>query len=125
LKINTPLRWTKTEEIPMRKLMTIAAAGALLAGIAVANAQTPNAPGSTPGAGSPGQDQRGGDMEGSKKTPGSADTRVKDAPPSTSGAATTAPSTSPNAMAPAQKNDSSIHQSAGDRDSRGTPKDSK
>jgi hypothetical protein len=36
-----------------------------------------------------------------------------------------APSTRPNAMAPAQKNDSSIHQSAGDRDSRGTPKDSK
>jgi hypothetical protein len=28
----------------------------------------------------------------------------------------------PNAMAPAQKNDSSIHQSGGDRDSRGTPK---
>jgi hypothetical protein len=109
----------------MKKLMTIAAAGALLAGIAVANAQTPNAPGSTPGAGSPGQDQRGGDMEGSKKTPGSADTRVKDAPPSTSGAATTAPIAKPNAMAPAQKNDSSIHQSGGDRDSRGTPKDSK
>jgi len=105
----------------MRKLMTIAAAGALLTGIAVANAQST----STPGAGSPGQDQRGGDMEGSKKTPGSADTRVKDAPPSTSGAATTAPSTRPNAMAPAEKNDSSIHQSAGDRDSRGTPKDSK
>jgi hypothetical protein len=103
----------------MRKLMTIAAAGALLAGVAVANAQST----STPGAGSPGQDQRGGDMEGSKKTPGSADTRVKDAPPSTSGAATSAPVAKPNAMAPAQKNDSSIHQSGGDRDSRGTPKD--
>jgi hypothetical protein len=105
----------------MRKLMTIAAAGALLTGIAAANAQST----STPGAGSPGQDQRGGDMEGSKKTPGSADTRVKDAPPSTSGAAMPAPSTRPNTMAPAEKNDSSIHQSAGDRDSRGTPKDSK
>ena len=105
----------------MRKLMTIAAAGALLTGITVANAQST----STPGAGSPGQDQRGGDMEGSKKTPGSADTRVKDAPPSTSGAAMPAPAAKPNAMAPAEKNDSSIHQSGGDRDSRGTPKDSK
>jgi hypothetical protein len=106
----------------MKKLMITAAAGALLAGITVANAQST----STPGAGSPGQDQRGGDMEGAKKTPGSADTRVKDAPPSsTSGAATTAPPARPNAMAPAQKNDPSIHQSAGDRDSRGTPKNPK
>jgi hypothetical protein len=103
--------------------MTIAAAGALLAGITVANAQTPNAAGSTPGAGSPGQDQRGGDVEGSKKTPGSADAKVKDAPPSTSGAATTAKTPRPNAMAPAEKNDPSIHQSGGDRDSRGGPKD--
>lgn len=101
----------------MRKLMTIAAASALLAGITVANAQST----STPGAGAAGQDQRGGDAEGSKKTPGSADAKVKDAPPSTSGAATTAKT--PNAMAPAQKNDPSIHQSGGDRDSRGGPKD--
>ncbi len=108
----------------MRKLMTIAAAGALLAGIAVANAQTTNAPGSTPGAGSAGQDQRGGDMEGSKKTPGTP--QVKDAPPSESGSATSGAGSTvktPNAMAPAMKNDSSIHQSTGDRNSRGGPKD--
>ena len=103
----------------MRKLMTIAAASALLAGITVANAQTTNAPGSTPGAGSAGQDQRGADMEGAKKTPGTP--QVKDAPPSTSGAATTLKT--PKAAGPAMKNDSSIHQSTGDRDSRGGPKD--
>ena len=102
----------------MRKLMTIAAAGALLAGIAVANAQSTKTPlGSTPGAGAPGQDERGGDME---KTPGAP--KVKDAPPSaTSGAAPTTPA--PKAAGPAMKNDSSIHQSTGDRDSRGTPKE--
>jgi hypothetical protein len=105
----------------MKKLMTIAAAGALLAGISVANAQTTNSPGSTPGAGSAGQDQRGGDME---KTPGQA--KTKDAPPSvgTSGAATTSPAPKAGgAMNGSMKNDDSIHQSGGDRDSRGTPKD--
>jgi hypothetical protein len=63
-------------------------------------------------------------MEGGKKTPGTP--QVKDAPPSTSGSATSGAAArvkTPNAAGPAMKNDSSIHQSAGDRDSRGTPKD--
>jgi hypothetical protein len=97
----------------MRKWIAMSAAAVLLGGVAAASAQSP----STPGAGSPGQDQRGADQAGAKKTPGTPTT--KDAPPEqTTG---TAPRTgAPQPPSASDKN--SIHQSTGDRDSRGTPK---
>src|SRR5712691_6204433 len=62
----------------MKKLLTAAAALALLAGVTAASAQQ----GGTPGAGMPGQDERGdtGQAPGGPKTPGTP--QVKDAPPS-------------------------------------------
>ena len=62
----------------MKKLLTAAAALALLAGVTAASAQQ----GGTPGAGMPGQDERGdtGQAPGGPKTPGTPN--VKDAPPS-------------------------------------------
>jgi hypothetical protein len=100
----------KDQEDTMKTWIAMGAAAALLAGVTVASAQNAG----TPGAGSAGQDQRGGDME---KTPGTP--KVKDAPPSatTGAAAPAAP-----AKAPSMDDKSSIHQSGGDRDSRGTPK---
>jgi hypothetical protein len=103
----------KHEETTMKKWIAIGAATALLAGVTAASAQSP----STPGAGSPGQDQRGADQAGAKKTPG--EPMTKDAPPEqTTGAAprTGAP------KAPSAADTNLIHQSTGDRDSRGTPK---
>jgi hypothetical protein len=98
----------------MKKWIAMSAAAALLAGVTVASAQSPT---SNPGAGAAGQDQRGGDEAGAKKTPGTANT--KDAPPEmTTGVA---PKTGP-VKAPSMSDKDSIHQSGGDRDSRGTPK---
>jgi hypothetical protein len=98
----------------MKTWIAMGAAAALLTGVTIASAQ--NA--STPGAGSAGQDQRGADMEGSAKTPGTP--KVKDAPPSTTtGAAPAARAP----KAPGMEDKSSIHQSTGDRDSRGGPKE--
>jgi hypothetical protein len=103
----------RQQENDMKTWIAMSAAAALLAGVTIASAQNT----STPGAGAAGQDERGADMEGSSKTPGTP--KVKDAPPSvTTGAA--APRVAP--KAPAMNEKSSIHQSAGDRDSRGTPK---
>jgi hypothetical protein len=103
----------KHEETTMKKWIAMSAAAALLAGITAASAQSP----STPGAGSPGQDQRGADQAGAKKTPGQPTT--KDAPPEqTTGVAPRAGAP----KAPSMGDKESIHQSAGDRDSRGTPK---
>jgi hypothetical protein len=98
----------------MKKWIAMSAAAALLAGVSVANAQSP----STPGAGSAGQDQRGGDQAGAKKTPGQATT--KDAPPEQQTTGQAPRTGAPKAPSASDKN--SIHQSAGDRDSRGTPK---
>jgi hypothetical protein len=91
--------------------IAMGAAVALLTGVTIASAQTS----STPGAGSAGQDQRGGDME---KTPGTP--KTLDAPPSATTGAAGPVTTAPMPVSPSDK--SSIHQSAGDRDSRGTPK---
>jgi hypothetical protein len=103
----------KNEERIMKKWIAMSAAAVLLAGVTAASAQSP----ATPGAGSPGQDQRGADQAGAKKTPGQPMT--KDAPPEqTSGAA---PRSGP-AKPPSMSDKNSIHQSTGDRDSRGTPK---
>jgi hypothetical protein len=103
----------KHEETIMKKWIAMSAAAALLAGVTAASAQSP----STPGAGSPGQDQRGADQAGAKKTPGEPTT--KDAPPEqTTGVAPRAGVP----KAPSMSDKDSIHQSAGDRDSRGTPK---
>jgi len=97
----------------MNKWITLGAAAALMAGISIAGAQTK----STPGAGSPGQDESGATAAGSAQTPGQA--KTKDKPPSvTTGAAPKmgAP------KAPSVSDKNSIHQSAGERDSRGLPK---
>jgi len=97
----------------MSKWIAMGAAAALIAGISIANAQTA----STPGAGSPGQDQSGATAAGDTKTPGQA--KSKDQPPSaTTGAAPKAGA--PKAPSVTDKN--TIHQSGGDRDSRGGPK---
>ena len=96
----------------MKTLIAMSAAAALLAGVTVASAQSA----STPGAGSAGQDQRGADMEGSAKTPGTP--KVKDAPPS----ATTGAAMRQGPKVPAETDKATVHQSGGDRDSRGTPK---
>jgi hypothetical protein len=98
----------------MRKLIAIGAALALLGGVSVANAQSTG----TPGAGSAGQDQRGADKAGSVKQ-GPAQKSEKDAPPST---ATTGAGPSGAPKAPSASDKNSIHQSAGDRDSRDFPK---
>lgn len=99
----------------MRKLTTTFAAVSILAGIAAANAQTP-------GAGAPGQDQRPADQQAQPKMPGAP--AAKDAPPSSGAMGTTGagPYERPSPASPAVRNDPSIHQSTGDRDSRGTPK---
>src|SRR5215472_16169218 len=103
----------KHEETTMKKWIAMSAAGALRAGVAAASAQSP----ATHGAGSPGQDQRGADQAGAKKTPG--EPLTKDAPPEqTTGAAPRAGAPKP----PSAADTNSIHQSSGDRDSRGTPK---
>lgn len=97
----------------MSKWIALGAAAALMMGISMASAQTA----STPGAGSPGQDQSGASAAGSEQTPGQA--KVKDKPPSqTTGAAPKMDA--PKAPAASDKN--SIHQSGGDRNSRGLPK---
>jgi hypothetical protein len=97
----------------MSKLITLGAAVALIAGLSIANAQTA----STPGAGSAGQDQSGATASGTAQTPGQP--KVMDKPPSqTTGAA---PSHGP-VKAPSATDKMSIHQSGGDRDSRGLPK---
>jgi hypothetical protein len=98
----------------MRKLIAMGAALALLGGVTVANAQSAG----TPGAGSAGQDQRGADKAGGVKQ-GPAEKSEKDAPPST---ATTGAGPSGPAKAPSMSDKNSIHQSTGDRDSRGLPK---
>src|SRR5215831_2286742 len=98
----------------MKKWIAMGAALALLGGVTVANAQSP----STPGAGSPGQDQRPQDKAGSvKQAP--AEKSEKDAPPST---ATTGAGQMGAPKAPSAADKNSIHQSTGDRDSRGYPK---
>lgn len=98
----------------MNKWKLLGAAAALIAGLSIANAQSP----STPGAGSAGQDQSGATSAGSTQTPGVP--KVQDKPPSqqTTG---TAPKQGP-VKAPSASDKNSIHQSAGDRDSRGLPK---
>jgi hypothetical protein len=98
----------------MTKWIALGAAAALITGISIASAQTA----STPGAGSPGQDQSGATATGSAQTPGQP--KVKDKPPSqnTTGAA---PKMGP-PKAPSASDKNSIHQSGGDRDSRGLPK---
>jgi hypothetical protein len=106
----THQRNADNRRIPMKTLIAMSAAAALLAGVTIASAQTS----STPGAGSAGQDQRGGDME---KTPGTP--KVKDAPPST---ATSGAATRQGPKVPYETDKSAVHQSGGDRDSRGTPK---
>ena len=99
----------------MSKWIAMGAALALLGGVTVASAQ------STPGAGSPGQDQRGAEKEGTvKQSP--AQKSEKDAPPS---AATTGQGTMGAPKAPAAADKNSVHQSAGDRDSRDFPKEQK
>ena len=98
----------------MKKLIAMGAALALLGGVTVATAQST----STPGAGSAGQDQRGADKAGDVKQ-GPAQKSEKDAPPS---AATTGAGPSGAAKAPSAADKNSIHQSAGDRDSRDFPK---
>jgi len=101
----------------MSKWIAMGAALALLGGVTVASAQSP----STPGAGSPGQDQRGAEKEGAvKQSP--AQKSEKDAPPST---ATTGQGSMGAPKAPSATDKNSIHQSAGDRDSRDFPKDKK
>ena len=98
----------------MKKWIAMGAALALLGGVTVANAQSAG----TPGAGAPGQDQRGADKAGSvKQSP--AQKSEKDAPPST---ATTGAGPSGAPKAPSMTDKNSIHQSAGDRDSRDFPK---
>jgi hypothetical protein len=97
----------------MSKWIALGAAAALMMGISIAGAQTKG----TPGAGSPGQDQSGATAAGSAQTPGQA--KTKDKPPSVTtgaGAQTGAP------KAPSASDKNSIHQSTGDRDSRGLPK---
>lgn len=97
----------------MNKWIALGAAAALMTGISIAGAQTK----STPGAGSPGQDESGATAAGSAQTPGQA--KTKDKPPSvTTGAGPKmgAP------KAPSASDKNSIHQSAGERDSRGLPK---
>jgi len=97
----------------MSKWIALGAAAVLIMGMSIAGAQTK----STPGAGSPGQDQSGAAAAGSAQTPGQA--KVKDKPPSqTTGAAPTMGV--PKAPSASDKN--SIHQSAGERYSRGLPK---
>jgi hypothetical protein len=98
----------------MTKWKLLGAATALIAGLSIANAQSP----STPGAGSSGQDQSGATSAGSTQTPGQP--KVMDKPPSqqTTGAS---PSHGP-VKAPTAADKNSIHQSGGDRDSRGLPK---
>jgi hypothetical protein len=98
----------------MSKWIAMGAALALLGGVTVASAQSS----STPGAGSAGQDQRGGDKAGDVKQ-GPAQKSEKDAPPST---ATTGAGSSGAPKAPSMEDKNSIHQSTGDRDSRGLPK---
>jgi hypothetical protein len=98
----------------MSKWIAMGAALALLGGMTVASAQSS----STPGAGSAGQDQRGGDKAGDVKQ-GPAQKSGKDAPPST---ATTGAGSSGAPKAPSMEDKNSIHQSTGDRDSRGLPK---
>jgi hypothetical protein len=98
----------------MSKWIAMGAALALLGGVTVASAQSP----STPGAGSAGQDQRGADKAGAVKQ-GPAQKSEKDAPPST---ATTGAGSTGAAKAPSMSDKNSIHQSAGDRDSRDLPK---
>jgi hypothetical protein len=98
----------------MSKWIAVGAALALLTGVTVASAQNAG----TPGAGSAGQDQRGADKQGTIKQ-GPAQASEKDAPPST---ATTGAGMSGAPKAPAMDDKSSIHQSAGDRDSRDFPK---
>jgi hypothetical protein len=98
----------------MSKWIAVGAALALLTGVTVASAQSS----STPGAGSAGQDQRGADKAGGIKQ-GPAEKSEKDAPPST---ATTGAGSSGAPKAPSMDDKSSIHQSAGDRDSRDFPK---
>jgi hypothetical protein len=98
----------------MKKLIAMSAALALLGGVSIANAQSP----STPGAGAAGQDQRGADKAGDVKQ-GPAQKSEKDAPPS---AATTGAGPSGAPKAPSMSDKNSIHQSAGDRDSRDFPK---
>jgi hypothetical protein len=101
----------------MSKLIAMGAALALLGGVTVASAQGT----STPGAGSPGQDQRGAEKEGTvKQSP--AQKSEKDAPPST---ATTGQGTMGAPKEPSAADKNSIHQSAGDRDSRDFPKEKK
>ena len=99
----------------MSKWIAVGAALALLTGVTVASAQSAG----TPGAGSAGQDQRGADKAGGIKQ-GPAEKSEKDAPPST---ATTGAGPSGAAKAPSMSDKNSIHQSAGDRDSRDFPKD--
>ena len=101
------------EEDDEQQWIALGAAVALITGISIASAQTK----STPGAGSPGQDESGATAAGSAQTPGQP--KVKDQPPSqTTGAAPKmgAP------KAPSASDKNSIHQSTGDRDSRGLPK---
>jgi hypothetical protein len=98
----------------MSKWIAMGAALALLGGVTVASAQSS----STPGAGSAGQDQRGGDKAGDVKQ-GPAQKSEKDAPPST---ATTGAGSSGAPKTPSTEDKNSIHQSTGDRDSRGLPK---
>jgi hypothetical protein len=98
----------------MKKFIAMSAALALLGGVTVANAQSP----STPGAGAAGQDQRPQDQAGRVKQ-GPAQKSEKDAPPST---ATTGAGPSGGAKASPMQDKNSIHQSAGDRDSRDFPK---
>jgi hypothetical protein len=104
--------------ITMNKWIAMGAAAALMMGVSVASAQMKNSPNAgTPGAGSAGQDQSGATAAGSAQTPGQA--KTKDKPPSvTTGTAPKAGA--PKAPSISDKN--SIHQSTGDRDSRGLPK---
>ena len=93
------------------KWIALGAALALATGVTMATA----ADTSTPGAGSPGQNQAGGDQEKNAGQPA-----VKDTPPSvTTGQA---PAKAPVQKTPTVKDKNSIHQSHGDRDSRGLPK---
>ena len=98
----------------MSKLIAFGAAAALIAGLSIANAQSP----STPGAGSAGQDQSGATSAGSTQTPGQPKTMDKPPSQQTTG---TAPKPGP-VKPPSAMDKNSIHQSAGDRDSRGLPK---
>lgn len=95
----------------MSKWIAMGAAAALLMGVSIAGAQTP-------GAGTPGQDQSGATAAGSAQTPGQA--KTKDKPPSVTTGTAAPKMGAPKAPTAADKN--SIHQSVGDRDSRGLPK---